>query len=566
MDKITQGLLTEFTEQFDLGAMEESERFETFATFLATRKHYSEAPFDPPDLIVGKGGDTGIDGIAVIVNNSLISDIDSIEDLVEINGYLETTFIFVQAERSEGFDGGKIGTFGAGVQDFFGKGKLERNDQIKSAVEIMEAIYKRSGKFSKGNPLCYMYYVTTGKWLGDKNLVARASAEVEELKVTGLFKNVEFIPVGADQIQKLYNQTKNSITREFDFPQRTVIPEIAGVKEAYLGLLPAKVFLSLVSDDDKDIIKSLFYENVRDWEGYNAINAEIRETLKSDARGRFPLMNNGVTIIAKSLFATGNKFTMADFQVVNGCQTSHVLHDNEELLTDDVRIPVRIISTKDEAVTESVITATNRQTAVKPDQFFALKDFAKRLEEFFKRFDADHRLYYERRTHQYDSEEIVKARIIGHQDLVRAMGAMFLNEPNRTTRNYKLLAERVGKDIFKDGDKMEPYYVAAYSAYRLAKLFTTKKIPSKYVPGRYHILLAARLVMDSKAQSQMNSAEMTKRSEIMIQRLWKEADEILIKAIDVVDKVAEGNWDRDHIRTQPITDKIFAQFGLKGGG
>lgn len=257
MDKITQGLLAEFTEQFDLAASEESERFETFATFLATRKHYSEAAFDPPDLVVGKGGDTGIDSIAIIVNNSLINDVDTVEDLVEINGYLETTFIFVQAERSEGFDGGKIGTFGAGVQDFFGKGKLDRNDHIKQYVEIMEGIYKRSGKFSKGNPSCYLYYVTTGKWQGDKNLVARASAEVEELKATVLFKDVEFVPVGADQIQKLYNQTKNAITREFDFSQRTVIPEIAGVKEAYLGLLPAKTFLSLVCDEGA-IIKSLF--------------------------------------------------------------------------------------------------------------------------------------------------------------------------------------------------------------------------------------------------------------------------------------------------------------------
>lgn len=564
MDKITQGLLAEFTSQFDLGVAAESERFETFATFLATRKHYSEAAFDPPDLVVGEGGDTGIDGIAIIVNNSLIMDVDSVAELTEINGYLEATFIFVQAERTEGFDGGKIGTFGAGVQDFFGKGKLDRNDNIKRAVEIMEAIYQRSGKFSKGNPACYLYYTTTGKWHGDKNLVARASAEVEELRSTGLFKTVEFVPVGADQIQKLYNETKNAISREFDFPQRTVIPEIVGVKEAYLGLLPAKDFLALVCDENGEIIKSLFYENVRDWEGYNTINAEIRTTLESEARGRFPLMNNGVTIIAKSLFGTGNKFTMGDFQIVNGCQTSHVLHGNKEHLTDDVRIPVRIISTKDEAVIESVITATNRQTEVKPDQFFALKGFAKKLEEFFKLFGADQRLYYERRTHQYDSEEILKSRIVGHQTLVRAVGAMFLNEPHRTTRNYKALAEKVGKEMFREGDRMEPYYLAAYTAYRLARLFSTKKISSKYIPGRYHILLAARLVMDGNAQAKMNSAEMGKRCETMTQKLWTDADAILTAAIDVVDKVAGGNWDRDNIRTQPITDKILASFGLKG--
>jgi len=116
-------------------------------------------------------------------------------------------------------------------------------------------------------------------------------------------------------------------------------------------------------------------------------------------------MNNGITIIARALHLTGHKFTMGDFQVVNGCQTSHVLYDNRDLL-DGVRIPLRIISTQDETVMEAIITATNRQTEVKDDQFFALKDFAKRLEAYFKTFTPDRHLYYERRAHQYDSQDI----------------------------------------------------------------------------------------------------------------------------------------------------------------
>jgi hypothetical protein len=34
------------------------------------------------------------------------------------------------------------------------------------------------------------------------------------------------------------------------------------------------------------------------------------------------LMNNGVTIIARHLQPTGNRFHIEDFQIVNGCQTS----------------------------------------------------------------------------------------------------------------------------------------------------------------------------------------------------------------------------------------------------
>jgi hypothetical protein len=75
-----------------------------------------------------------------------------------------------------------------------------------------------------------------------------------------------------------------------------------------------------------------------------------------------------------------------DFQVVNGCQTSHVLYDNKTLLTDAVSIPFRLIATQDEAVIEAIIRATNRQTEVRNDQFFAMKEFAVSYFSYRRRF------------------------------------------------------------------------------------------------------------------------------------------------------------------------------------
>ncbi len=52
-------------------------------------------------------------------------------------------------------------------------------------------------------------------------------------------------------------------------------------------------------------------------------------------------MNNGVTIIAKSVRQIGTKFVIQDFQVVNGCQTCHVLWSKREQLDDMVLVPLR---------------------------------------------------------------------------------------------------------------------------------------------------------------------------------------------------------------------------------
>ena len=570
LDRITMGVLGEFSSEFKITDLPEDKRFEHLAAWITARRHYSDTSFDPAELVTGNGGDTGLDSIAIIANNNLITDVDTVRELLDVNGYLDVTFVFVQAERSAHFDMQKIGQFGFGVKDFFGEGKLRRTEAVQSYREIMEAIYAASPKFRPGNPACFLYYVTTGRWTNDHALTVRADAEVGDLRNMGMFSTVEFVAVGSEQIRNLYRQTKNAISREFTFDQKVVAPEVAGVKEAYLGVLKATDFLKLVCDENGEIIKSLFYENIRDWIGYNQINGEIQKTLHEEAKDRFVLMNNGITMIAKEVKSTANRFTIQDFQVVNGCQTSHVLHDNRTLLDDSVRIPFRLISTKDEGVIESVIRATNRQTEVQGDQFFAMKDFAKKLEAYFSTFSVDQRLYYERRPHQYDSQELERARIITHQNLVRAVGAMFLGEPHITTRTFRQLTAKVGKEMFLDSDRLEPYYTAALGLYRLEQHFK-KVLDARFKAARYQILLAARLLMDGAKLPRMNSKEMGERSDAMAAWLRDDARAaaLFLSAADIVDEVADAvagdKWNRDTIRTEPVTKALLRRFGQQHG-
>ena len=308
MDRITEGLLAEFSKEFGIEAFSQDVRFEHFAAWLTVRRHYSDTTFEPAELVTGKGDDTGIDAIAVIANNNLVTDVEEIDDLLGVNGYLDVTFVFVQAERSPHFDSGKIGKFGFGIKDFFGDGKLPKNDAIKEYRKIMGAVYDASGKFRSGNPNIFIYYVTTGAWNNDNALVVRAETETADLRSTGMFGDVEFIPVGANQIQSLYRQTKNAISREFVFDRKVVLSEAQGVTAAYLGFVKKTDLLKLVCDENGEIVKSLFYENVRDYLGLNSINHEIEVTLNSPTVDRFSLMNNGVTMITRTLKTTGDKF------------------------------------------------------------------------------------------------------------------------------------------------------------------------------------------------------------------------------------------------------------------
>ena len=261
MDRITQSLLDEFSREHGVESLPQDKRFEHFACYLTLQRHYAET-FATSDVVTGAGGDTGIDGIGIIANGSLVTDVEIIADLADRNGHLDVSFTFVQAERASSFETSKIGQFSYGVVDFFKEvPTLPRNSAIKQAAEIMAAVYERSPRFKRGNPLCRLYYVTTGKWLGDPQLEARKAAAIADIQALNLFRDVEFSPVGADQIQRLYNQAKNAVSREFTFSERTVIPEIPGVSEAYLGLIPVPELISILKDENGEITKSLFYDN-----------------------------------------------------------------------------------------------------------------------------------------------------------------------------------------------------------------------------------------------------------------------------------------------------------------
>lgn len=568
MDRITKSLLTEYIGENDLSSLSESKQFEYFSNYLVTSRHFTDS-FPIEDICVGGGYDIGIDGISIIVNGSLVTEPEEISDLLEINGYLDVTFIFVQSESSSSFSTTKIGQFGFGLQDFFSETpSLLRNEEIENKIQITSSIYERSSKFRRGNPNCYLYYVTTGKWINDENLVVRRNAVENDLEELGIFRNVKFECIDAQYIQGLYRSSKNSVACEITFSERTVLPEISGIEQAYIGLLPAQEYLKLLQNDDEEIIYSLFYDNVRHWQEWNPVNKEIKETLlDSSKQAFFPLFNNGITIVAKSIKPTGNKFLLEDYQVVNGCQTSYVLYELREKVENTTRIPVRLISTEDPDIKNSIIKATNRQTQVSDEQLFALTDFPKKLEEFFPSFEPENQLFYERRSRQYNSVDgVEKVRTINMTILVRAFASMFLDLPHRTTRNYKSLLKSIGKEIFDNNHKLEIYYLSAYSHYRLEYLFRSQTISSELKSARYHILMAFRyLASKTDLPQHFNSNEMGRYCDDIIKLLWDENryKNNFLDAEKIVRDAAEGNFHRDNIRTEPFTQKVLAKINAE---
>lgn len=495
MDAILASFVKDFAEHFGYKPEVDSGLFELFVNQTVIAR-LTQDDFDIEKLSPGSNGDLGIDGIAIVLSGHPVLTREDIDFFLD-RGNADIDFIFTQAKTSDSFSSAEIGSFLEGVLLFFQETLPKNtNDHIREFWDLKSHIYANTVKLLRA-PSCRCYYATTGKWVGDQVCEKRVDLGIERLKATSLFREAPtFHPLDADKLKSMYKSLCHRVTCEIDFEKNTVIPSMTGVSEAYLGLLPCKEFLRLIVDDDGDLRPNLFYNNVRDFQGDTPVNREIAEALCDPSINQeFVLLNNGVTVVARSVNRIGNKFRLSDFQIVNGCQTSNVLFQNRDRIADSTCLPVKLIVTDNSEVTNRIIRATNRQTEVKPEAFESLAPFHRTLEEFYNAMarDVKPRLYYERRSKQYTYQNIKQHQVITLAGQCTAFLAMFCEEPHSTHRYYGEILRSSRTRLFRNDHHPFPYFVAALILNRIELLFNEGMIDRRFRAYKYHILLLIRI-------------------------------------------------------------------------
>jgi cold shock CspA family protein len=563
-DRIIESYLNDFVEENYLSDLNEHEAFEQFINYCIVSKIHAET-FDFEDISVGGGGDSGLDGIAILVNEHLVSSREDIEFFKNRLRRLDVQFIFIQSKTSQKFSMKEIGNFLFGVKSFFNtESEIIVNTQVEYLRELKEYIYDSSIDMDR-NPVCHMYFTTTGKWTDDKNLTERINSGIKELERTDLFSEVRFIPVDAEKIKSIYRELKHKIVKEILFERHTILPSMQGIQEAYIGILPASEYIKLICDSDGNLQRNLFYDNVRDFQGNNSVNEEIAKTIRDTKQNsKFALLNNGLTIVAKSINKIGAKFKLKDYQVVNGCQTTHVLYQNQEYLHEGIYLPIKLIVTDNIDTTNQIIKATNRQTEVKIEAFESLSPFHKELEEFYTAFGKNQspRLYYERRSKQYEHLPINKGNIISLTAQVKSFLSMFLNEPHSTHRYYGELLSAYRNRIFLKNHSPFPYYIGGYALHILEHLFNEGKFERSYKQFKYQMLMLYRIQAEEGDMPYLNSRSIGKYCEHLLRKLSNEEKTLAIfeNAKRVIQEVLDdaGLNSRDATRRRAFTDKLIS--------
>lgn len=561
MDLIVRQLTEQFQQDRGLTSLSQAEAFEAFAGFCVLSAFYEEQ-FQPDTFRMGGGNDLGIDVAGMVINGELMRDAAEVRDAVDHAKRLDVRFVMVQAKTSTGFEAKVFTELADNLMHVFRGEPLPypASDDVRGLCTAIRAIYEDVSKIAHGLPKLHVRYVSTGT-TGDPMVAAKALAAATRLETLNLFDTVDVQAVGAREVRELYKRATEAVSVTFAMPKRIALPRIPGVDQAFLGVLPATDVVAMLTDPSGGIRKGLFYENVRDFQGDNPVNAEIRRTLVDEPRrDRFAVLNNGITIVARELNTAGDDLRLKDFQIVNGCQTCHVLFEERARLTDGVHVNVKLIQSRDEDVIAGIIAATNRQTAVSDDDLAAREQFHKDLEEYVARQPEPQQLYYERRSRQYaDQREINKTRIITRPILTRAYVSMFRDDPARAGR-YQEMREIHGQHLFRPSQHLRAYYAAASGWYRLEWLLRNGRIDRTYGPARYHLLAAIKtyLLGEGPLPQQPKTAE--KACQKIIEVMWRQvpAEDLVRRLLPAIDKAREGEKIElsDMVRTQRFADRV----------
>jgi hypothetical protein len=251
MDLITERYFEKFLTEFEINGGKTEKNFEKFINYsILFPKNISN--FNLSSVSTGDGGDCAIDGLAIVLNNKYISTIGELEDILGSGMEFSLEIYFIQSKTSNKFEGNEMLQFGHGVLDVFkvGEGVTKvRNEKIKEKCKMIQMLLDNYDLFSS-TPKCYLYYVTTGVWIDDQNLVSDKGKIILDIKRLELFEdNIEFYTFGSKEIRKQYELTKLQNSATFELKEKIELPYMAGVKESYLAILPTKEYLKLIVDE-----------------------------------------------------------------------------------------------------------------------------------------------------------------------------------------------------------------------------------------------------------------------------------------------------------------------------
>ena len=384
MDSITKSYLDSFINALGIDdGIKESLKFEHFCAYTLLSQEINSNLLKTDLEAISTGDSKGVDTVAFCINEKLILSDEEIDNFD--NQSMNVEMFFLQSKTTDNFNDADIGNFLDVVIDF-----LSDNSQYKiTEFEEKKNIYKKliSKVSNIRNFSLHCWYISLGqKQDAETTIDSTKAIKKEVLEKYNLFTNIDINLIDKSALINIHKKAISPLKATIKFDSKIPLTGINNVDEAYIGFIPFSEFKNLIMDENQTKIKCLFNDNLRDFIGLdNPINQGIKKTLEDKKFNEFSLLNNGITIIADNNLGRGNTLVLENYQIVNGCQTSNVLFECRNISNiDTVLIPLKVVVTKNENLRDEIILTTNSQSKFTEEQLFAITQFQKTLEDYYK--------------------------------------------------------------------------------------------------------------------------------------------------------------------------------------
>ena len=552
--------------------------FEKFVGFCVAKKYIGYANIQTSDYHTGGGNDGGCDGLLLIANGELISDVGMARELVadEDVKNLDIQCIFIQAKLTN-----KSKSPAEAIKDIilFSERFLSNNflSNVNKKIKDSQEIYSILKSVSYPKISVVVVFSSSEKSSKSKNVVKSNIEEIKQAEkllkesVTVQKFNIDYI--GCEELNYIYNNYIEGVEATFNpkgISQIDYSNGEYGINSVYSGYISLIEYMKVISDlkdpeslEPISIRHGIFYENVRGFLGSaRGINKSILKSLDTESgRALFFACTNGVTIVAKKcsdISSNSNQATIGQYQIVNGCQTSHILceyyqklivealelteekhkeqkenqtalkhaeanmdfntfsnlsKEKEEInkkyrekfesitnIPKVIRVPIRIIVTQNDEVIDEIVSSTNNQNPVGALDLESRNHFHRQLESHFVNNYNLGKLYYERRRNQcVEMTNANKKNIISVDIMLKSAASLYLHMPAAAARNKSKLLPAFQdnpRHLFNDSHNYTAYYMAAYLYSKINSYFFDHIPQHPYDKFKFHILPVFKILYE----------------------------------------------------------------------
>lgn len=241
--------------------------------------------------------------------------------------------------------------------------------------------------------------------------------------------------------------------------------------------------------------QSLFAYNVRGPLGRTKVNKDITKTISDPEKHKiFPLFHNGITVVAEGLESSEDEIEIANYFIVNGCQSINAIYQNKRHLTDDLRILTKFIKADPSSSLSSMITKfSNNQNGVKARDFKSNNQIQIRLQNEIAEKYGDQFFFEIKRGEESNGREIITNEVAGQY-----LMAFDLASPWSTHRKYQIFEDK-HSDLFGrpsvDAHRVIMCHIMALEIDQ-AKTKISNQLFARYILTQFFILYILRLILD----------------------------------------------------------------------